>query len=326
MNENMKLISIIIPVYNTEKYLERCLNSLIQQTVKKIEIILVDDGSTDNSGNICDVYAHNYGNIKVIHQMNRGQAAARNEGLKIASGKYIGFVDSDDWVKCDMYETMLEVIENENCDVVECDYIQTDKFSQTTEVVADIERKPKIFSGDEILREHLQGTYFKSVIWNKLYRKEIIECLFIENKHLEDIFWLYPVLANCKKGAHIYKNLYFYYQRPDSLSGEPYSLKKLEAVECAVERAKFIEKNRGALLPYAEANKIGLGLYHYQKLLLNLSLDRQGSNRKYIYNMVKRNKSGWQNVVSWKQKMWLKMFIKFPEFTGRLRNYLHIGV
>ena len=163
MSENIKLISIIIPVYNTEKYLERCLNSLIQQTVKKIEIILIDDGSTDSSGNICDNYAKNHENIKVIHQMNRGQAAARNEGLKIAGGKYIGFVDSDDWVKYDMYETMLEVIENENCDVVECDYIQTDKFTQTTEVVADIEWKKKIFSGDEILREHLLGTCFKSV-------------------------------------------------------------------------------------------------------------------------------------------------------------------
>lgn len=326
LSENIKLISIIIPVYNTEKYLERCLNSLIQQTVKKIEIILVDDGSTDSSGNICDNYAKNHENIKVIHQMNRGQAAARNEGLKIAGGKYIGFVDSDDWIKYDMYETMLEVIENENCDVVECDYIQTDKFSQTTEVVADTEQKKKIFSGDEILREHLLGTCFKSVIWNKLYRKDIINCFFIENKHLEDIFWLYPVLANCKKGAHIYKKIYFYFQRSDSLSGEPYSLKKLEAVECAAERAKFIEQNRAALLPYAEANKIGLGLYHYQKLLLNLSLDRQGGNRKSIYNLVRQNKSKWQDVVSRKQKMWLGMFLKYPEFTGRLRNYLHIGI
>lgn len=324
MNKDNEMISVVVPVYNTEAYLDRCINSLIKQTVKNIEIILIDDGSTDKSGEICDHYAGINKNVKVIHQENRGQASARNEGLKIAKGDYIGFVDSDDWVSYDMYENMLETMKEENCDVVECDYIRSSEFINIESNCKKAEKR--IFDTENILKEHLLGKCFESVIWNKLFKKNIVNHLFIEGRYLEDIFWLYPVLANCKKGAHLYKELYVYFQRGDSLSGETYSIKKLESIECAVERAEFINEKFPELLPFAEANKIGLGLYHYQQLLLNHKLDEEGNYRRKICDMVKNNKSKWRHILSLKQKLWLTMFLKFPEITARIRNVLRIGI
>ena len=121
MNEQ-PLISIIVPVYNTEMYLDKCVTSLINQTYRNIEIILVDDGSTDNSGKMCDSYAQKDNRIKVIHQTNAEVGAARNVGLKNVSGQYIGFVDSDDYVEHDMYEVLLKTLLQNNVSIVSCSY------------------------------------------------------------------------------------------------------------------------------------------------------------------------------------------------------------
>ena len=116
----MPQVSVIVPVYNTEKYLAQCVDSILAQTLRDIEVILVDDGSTDNSPAICDSYKSRDERIKVIHQQNKGLSAARNAGIRIASGKYIAFVDSDDFVDCKMYECMLHLAESENVPLVIC--------------------------------------------------------------------------------------------------------------------------------------------------------------------------------------------------------------
>ena len=117
MNKRTPKISIIIPVYNTEEYLRECLDSVIEQTLKDIEIILVDDGSTDNSGKICDEYREKDTRITVIHQENRGQGKARNEALKISNGEYIGFIDSDDWIDLDFYEKLYNAASEKESEV-----------------------------------------------------------------------------------------------------------------------------------------------------------------------------------------------------------------
>src|SRR5699024_8688641 len=116
---NMLKISVIVPVYNAEKYLHRCIKSILDQTYKNLEIILVDDGSIDTSGKICDYYDHKDERIKVIHKENGGQSSARNTGLTIASGDYVSFVDSDDWIVEDIYEYCINLIKTTNCDVVD---------------------------------------------------------------------------------------------------------------------------------------------------------------------------------------------------------------
>ena len=124
--EGLPLISIIIPVYNVNEYLEKCLCSVCGQTYKNLEIIVVDDGSTDGSGEICDMFAETDSRIKVIHQVNKGQSCARNEGLTIARGEYIGFVDSDDWIDPDMYEFLYHLLVDNDADISVCaHYIET---------------------------------------------------------------------------------------------------------------------------------------------------------------------------------------------------------
>ena len=115
-------VSIIVPVYNSEKYLQTLINSLIAQTLKEIEIIVIDDGSTDSSGKILDDYQSELEKIKVIHKQNAGVSAARNTGLEVASGEYIGFVDSDDWIEKDMYEKLYNTAKLKNCNVVICNF------------------------------------------------------------------------------------------------------------------------------------------------------------------------------------------------------------
>ena len=123
---NQPLLSVIIPVYKVEKYLRRCLDSIVNQTYKNLEIILVDDGSPDNSGKICDEYAQNDKRIKVIHQKNKGQGAARNTGIIAANGELITFVDSDDWIENNTYEIMVSKLLQYELDIIKCAIVETD--------------------------------------------------------------------------------------------------------------------------------------------------------------------------------------------------------
>ena len=117
-----KTISVIVPIYNVEKYLDRCLKSIINQTYKNLEIILIDDGSPDNCGTICDEYAKKDNRIKVVHKDNGGLVKARNTGLDIATGEYISFIDPDDWIELNMYEEMIKIADETNTDIVRCGY------------------------------------------------------------------------------------------------------------------------------------------------------------------------------------------------------------
>lgn len=119
-NDSSPLISIIVPVYNVEPYVSKCLESILRQTYQNIEIIIIDDGSTDGGSDICDAYAHKDKRIKVIHQSNEGVSGARNVGLRIAKGEFIGFVDSDDWIEADMYEYLLQNIQQQDADIAIC--------------------------------------------------------------------------------------------------------------------------------------------------------------------------------------------------------------
>ena len=120
----MRLISVVVPVYNCAIYLEQCLESILNQTYSNLEVILIDDGSTDRSGEICDSYGIRDNRVKVVHQINAGAAATRNKGIKLATGDYLTFVDSDDWIDADMYEQMVETIESQDCDIAICDCVK----------------------------------------------------------------------------------------------------------------------------------------------------------------------------------------------------------
>lgn len=222
----MLKISVIVPIYNTGKYLHRCLESILAQTYKKLEIILVDDGSTDNSGKICNYYAQKDERIKVIHKKNGGQSSARNAGLDIASGDYISFVDSDDWIVEDIYEYCIDLIKTMNCDVVDfkCMFTNGEVIKLSTKTTYKVEKiESKEILRDYLLRGQTEKTPFSTC--RKIYKRSLFEVIrFPEGKINEDIVTNYKVLMNCKKLVHTDKIGYYYFQ--DSKSTTRNGLKK----------------------------------------------------------------------------------------------------
>lgn len=204
------LISVIVPVYNMEQYLERCINSIKKQSYSNLEIILVDDGSTDHSADMCDTYAQEDQRIKVIHKVNGGLSDARNAGLAIATGTYIGYVDSDDWIEPQMYQKMYEAcIENE-AQVAVCRYAKV----YGDEIIRGGNHKTTVFERDSILKAYLSDNSDYIVynsVWSKLFAREIIAGeIFPVGKNSEDI--MYTTRAFCKvtKAVYVDECLYNY--------------------------------------------------------------------------------------------------------------------
>lgn len=206
------MITVIIPIYNCEKYLERCLESVISQTYKNLEILLINDGSTDNSKKICDYYLCKDSRIKLINKENSGVSDTRNVGIKEAGGDYIAFVDADDFIEYDMYEKMLKKSVENNCDMVFCDYIEfNDKGIANSESISVNEfvktRDLKYFIAGKNT-DRLMGS-----IWRILFKKNVVENLRF-NKDIilgEDLLFVLQALSNNKKISSVNEKLYHYY-------------------------------------------------------------------------------------------------------------------
>lgn len=212
-------ITVIIPVYNVEKYLVRCLESVIHQTYKNLEIILVDDGSTDTSGMICDRYAVEDARIKVIHQKNGGLSAARNTGIEAATGDYIAFVDSDDFIEITMYEEMEKLAEEHQAELVACRYYCVYKDHETDDSTGRITVYDEPLS---MLKQYLkeEETFLiQHAAWNKLYYKDLLkEERFPVGRWYEDVVFSAKVLSRVQKGVYLDKALYHYVcEREDSI-------------------------------------------------------------------------------------------------------------
>lgn len=211
------LISVIVPVYNVEKYLNRCVTSIINQTYRNLEIILVDDGSTDSSGRLCDEYRSCDQRVIVIHISNSGLSVARNVGMKVAKGEFIGFVDSDDWISFDMYEYLYILLVKYNGDIASIRSVYT-----RGEEVKDIrEGNLHFFVGKEILEKFLYdgmktGSYSTC---KNLYRTELLKgCYFPEGRINEDILFNYEVFSKARKTVKSSKICYYYFQRTGSIT------------------------------------------------------------------------------------------------------------
>lgn len=218
----MKL-SIIIPVYNVEKYLEECLKNIIIQINNNIQIVLVDDGSTDNSGKICDKYEEKYAQIKVIHKKNGGLSSARNEGLKYAEGEYIVFIDSDDVISKQLCGILLDVINKENPDIIEYNF---EKFidGKFNERICKKKEKTKMYEKiigiDNVFDAYFITKKIKRESWTKAYKKALFDNInFPIGRLAEDLATTYKVLAKSNKVVYINEILYFYRVRNNSIMG-----------------------------------------------------------------------------------------------------------
>lgn len=208
----MKL-SIIVPVYNAEKYLNRCVDSILNQTFADFELLLIDDGSTDKSGQICDEYAENDSRVKVTHSANQGAATARNTGLDMVAGEYIGFVDADDYIESEMYERLIKAADDNNADVCCCGY-----YREEIDVIYPKHREDGelvILNGqNDIFREYLRQDYengFGDGNWNKIFKSEIVRNIrYKDYTNGEDVDFQIEAFKTSRKVACISDDLYHY--------------------------------------------------------------------------------------------------------------------
>ena len=203
----MELISVIVPVYNVESYVAECIESIQNQTYMNLEIILVNDGSTDASGDICDQYAAYDERIKVIHKENAGVSAARNTGIEAANGDYIAFVDSDDYIAPNMYEDMLRILKENDLDILECTAFR-DKGGEIIEGCND--GSLEIFNRDEALKMAMYDCFV--AVWSQLYKRSAIDDVrFPVGRKFEDTAVSYRFITNTKRVGHI-NHCYYYYR------------------------------------------------------------------------------------------------------------------
>ena len=194
-----KLISVIVTAYNIEQYLPRCMDSILAQTWKQLEIILVDDGSTDATPQICDEYCKAHENVQVVHQKNAGPSVARNAGVALAKGEYIGYVDGDDWIEADMYESMLKALVFNNADIAICAYREVGEGCEKVDFTGNIIPLTREEALEWYISGHEQYHIYHSV-WSKLFKREVIsDITFPEGRKSEDIMYTTWAMTKAEK-------------------------------------------------------------------------------------------------------------------------------
>lgn len=321
----MELISIIVPIYKVEPYLNKCIESIVDQTYRNTEIILVDDGSPDNCGSICDAWAEKDGRIVVIHKENGGLSDARNAGLKIAKGEYIAFVDSDDRIASDFLSELLNAINDTGADISECavNYISESGTVTKTRFAAagPIDRI-------EALRRLILEDGVYQTVWNKLYRREVLGgIMFEKDKYNEDDFWTYLIFDRINNLASVNKPLYNYLQRRGSIIGSGYSVKRLDGLEARFRRMQYLQKY-DELATLSRQQLILDCMWHLQCVLRCLDGEEQKSAKDYILDLIKSTPKVRQSelVLNFKYRFWYAVFVCCPVGVAGFRNLLKIGL
>lgn len=229
-------ISVIVPIYNVEKYVEQCIDSILEQTYKNLEIILIDDGSTDLSSSICDEYAKRDDRIVLIHKENGGAASAKNVGLRIATGEYVSFVDGDDYLEPDAYEYMVSKLIDEEADIVHCNHRDVYKENQNDRII--ITNETNVGSKEYLV--DFTKKWINSLLWDKLYRRKIFNNIYFEEGHkIDDEFFTYQGVMNATKIVSTPKVVYNYRKRKSSVM---LSVESQE--EIFIDRLDYLNKRR----------------------------------------------------------------------------------
>ncbi|MBQ1376957.1 MAG: glycosyltransferase [Lachnospiraceae bacterium] len=280
-----------------------CTSSILEQTYQDFELILVDDGSPDNCGKLCDDYAAIDQRIRVIHKKNGGLSDARNAGMAIASGDYLAFIDSDDWVAPAYLESLLRGLEENRADICECGTLWTtgeeevkeqkspisehavpDDFDPEYSVSGGSDPEHSVSGGsgreysvsedplpgesygaEEALKALIGDRVFHQHVWNKLYKRSLVQDIpFAVGKLHEDEFWTYQAFGRSKKTVKIPQPLYYYFQRSDSIMGASWNLRRLDALQAKQERQQYLEKHFPALSVTGAENLLSTCIYHGQ--------------------------------------------------------------
>ena len=319
-------ISVIVPIYKVEKYLNQCIESIVKQTYKNLEIILVDDGSPDSCPDICDEWAKKDERIIVIHERNAGLPSARNAGLLVATGEFVSFVDSDDFLSTDLYEKVIPCFKDIQIDIVEFSFF--DYINENNCYASHIGGYCQ--SGYALISKILlmDGTAY-SFAWNKIYRKSILRDIFFDSnlKYGEDTPFVFLAMASSKQMLQIDKPYYFYRKRADSFVNSSFNEAKLLSIEAGkLIYDMCVEKKLETLMPYSRFHIFFTCLLLFE----DLNKNSKNGNETIAKQIITESKiCNFQNLFIVKGSRLLKSLLFFftPRFYGLLvrgRDYVNI--
>lgn len=300
----MKL-SIILPVYKVEKYIQRCINSILSQTFSDFELIIIDDGSPDNCGLICDEFAQKDNRIKVIHKTNEGLGFARNAGLDIATGEYVAFIDSDDWIEKDMFEYLISIADKNKCDVVRFGWF-LEGINQSKN---DFDLKGEGIVDKEFVNEAFILDKFGSQAWKNIYRLDLFRDIRFPPGIYEDLLCIYKIILKAKRVYCTDKPFYHYLIREDNISFSTHPLKSFYIFKAFEDRYNFTENNYTFLNDKIFAKCIGFALQTYND---GLKMPNQlGEKLNYVIDFIIKNKEfiNKSKAISVTKKTLLYLFV-----------------
>lgn len=277
----MELVSVIIPVFKVEKYLNCCIESIRNQTYRNLEIILVDDGSPDTCPELCDRYACMDSRIKVIHKENGGLSDARNAGLRVAKGEYISFIDSDDWVELDFFDKLVNESKLSNADIVASNAVMVWNDGKSKYLV---EPNECILDNYQAYRSIILEDKLKQPVWYKLYKRSIIKDFFPVGKIHEDVYWSYKTIANANKVSIINSTNYYYRQRENSIMFTTYSKRNLDGIDAQITRIAFTKQQYSDLFEKACVTLLFSIMDHAKKAYKYLNKEEKKEVIIYLKN------------------------------------------
>lgn len=318
------LISVIVPVYKVEPYLDKCVSSIVNQTYKNLEIILVDDGSPDNCPVMCDAWAEKDNRIRVIHKTNGGLSDARNAGMSAATGELIAFIDSDDWIAPDMYEHLYQRLTEDNSDIAACGVQMVWENKTPSRMLTRAGNC--VLNQEEAMRAIIEESWLKQPVWYKLYKTALVrDILFPKGKCHEDVFWSYQAVGKAKKVSISDHIGYYYLQHSGSIMGEGYSLKRLDAIEGKVQRCAYMRKRFPALSALSIKDLWFTCIYQGQLALRTLDKAEAEKILAYFENVMEMHPFKMKECSA-KEKLWINMAKSSPAVACRTRNALKIGL
>lgn len=307
------MVSVVIPVYNVAKYLSACLDSIMAQTYKDLDIILVDDGSTDASSEICDKYAALDSRIRVFHKENGGLSDARNFGITKAIGNEITFVDSDDVLNCNMIQVLHSIKHQVNCEMSVCFRRKIDEDGN----FIDTKSQPSSLTIAKNKEEAMQ-VYFETkggglVAWGKLYDKKIFDTVrYPVGRYNEDVFTTYKLVAQCTAIAITSQQLYYYRVREGSIMNRPFEKKHLDMIYGSVEMTQFLERNFPKQAIYSQILLIYASLKAFIWMSKSEKIDDEGY--KLIVNVLNQYKGLlFSKYISKKASLLSLGILRFPK-------------
>lgn len=315
------LITVVIPVYKVEQYINECIDSILKQSYSNLEIILVDDGSPDQCGKICDEYMKKDSRIKVIHQENKGLSGARNSATDIATGKFITYVDSDDWISEDMIKTLYNAIK-ENHTRIACGAFES-FFEDGTTVTNNHNNETFIYSKQEALDCFLFNEYITPCVWGKLYDIKLwnnIRCP--EGKLFEDQFTTYKILDLCEKVVFVTRPLYHYRKRNGSIGHSNFDKKTYQLYDAIHEEYNYISRKYGEQCP-----NIAVARTTWEVVFANMMISNNYRDKKVIKEIQKFARNNIKKImqcqyISKVRKIQLLMFVySFPIYVKFYKLY-----